>query len=43
MYEIICKDGEYWISYNGRIIEDLGSFIEPVSPMIIIEEIKDEI
>ena len=27
---------------NGRILEELGGFIDPVSPQIIIEEIENE-
>lgn len=43
MYDVEF-DGEcYWITYDGERLEDLGSFIEPVSPKMIIEEIKDEI
>ena len=43
MYEVVLRDGKYWISYNGNIIEDIGSFDEPVSPSVIIREIKDEV
>ena len=43
MYDIVCIGEEWWITYNGEIVKDLGSFIEPISPKIIIEEIKDEI
>lgn len=43
MYDIIYKDGLYWITYNDVILEDLGGFIEFVSPKIIIQEIKDEV
>ena len=43
MYEVVYKDERWWISYNGKIVEDIGSFDEPVSPKIIIREIKDEV
>ena len=36
-------DGLFWITYNGVVLKDLGGFIEPISPKIIIEEIKNEI
>lgn len=43
MYDVVYKDEKYWISYNGKIVEDIGSFDEPVSPNIIIKEIEDEV
>lgn len=43
MYEVIYDDGYWWICKDGEILDDLGSFIEPVSPEIIIKEIEDEI
>lgn len=43
MYDVIYKDGLWWISHNGVILDDLGGFIEFVSPKIIIQEIKDEV
>ena len=43
MYEVVVKDGLWWISKNGEILEQLGSFIDPVSPEIIVEEINSEI
>ena len=43
MYDIILKDGLFWITYNGKVVEELGGFIEPISLERIIEEIKDEI
>ena len=43
MYDVVYSDGEWWITFNGRILEELGSFIEPVSPRIIIEEISNEV
>lgn len=43
MFEVILKDGKWWISENGEIIEDLGSFIDPISPEIIVRELNGEI
>ena len=43
MYDIILKDGLFWITYNGKVVEELGGFIEPISVERIIEAIKDEI
>ena len=39
--EVVYENGEFWISKDGKILEDLGGFIDPVSPQIIIEEIKN--
>ena len=41
--KVVYKDGEFWISKDGKILKELGGFIDPVSPEIIIKEIKDEI
>lgn len=43
MYDIVYQDELFWITYEGRILEDLGGFIDPISPKIIIKEIEDEI
>ena len=43
MYKVVFKDGKYWISYNGNIVEDIDSFDEPVSPSVIIKEINHEV
>lgn len=43
MYEVVYKDGEFWIAKNGKILEVLGSFIDPLTPELIIMEIKDEV
>lgn len=40
MYEVVLKDELWWISENGKILEELGSFIDPVSPKIIVEELN---
>ena len=42
-YKVVYKDEYWWIAKDGVIIEDLGSFIEPVSPEIIVKEIMNEI
>ena len=38
--KVVYEDGEFWISKDGKILEELGGFIDPISPKIIIEEIK---
>ena len=43
MYVLVLRDGEFWIAKNGKILEVLGSFIDPLTPEIIILEIKDEV
>lgn len=43
MYDIVLRDGLFWITYRGEIVEELGGFIEPLSPEIIIMEIRNEI
>lgn len=42
MYQVVIKDGLFWIAHDNEILEELGSFIEPVSPQIIVKEIKNE-
>lgn len=42
MYDVIYVDDCFWICKDGEILEELGSFIEPISPKIIIEEIENE-
>ena len=36
-------DGLFWIMKNGEALRDLGGFIDPVTPEIIIREIENEI
>lgn len=43
MYQVIYDDGLWWIMKDGKILEDIGGFADPVSPEIIIEEIKYEV
>lgn len=40
--EVVYKNGEFWISKDGKILEELGGFIDPISPQVIIEEIEEE-
>lgn len=43
MYEVKYdeNDGLFWIIKDGRILIDLGGFIDPVTPEIIIGEIEN--
>ena len=41
--EVIYKDEKFWISKDGKILKELGGFIDPISPEIIIKEIENEI
>ena len=43
MYQVVYEDELFWVSKDGGIIESIGGFIDPVTPEIIIEEIKNEI
>ena len=43
MYDIVYDNQLWWIRKDGVILEDLGGFIEPLSPEIIIKEIENEI
>lgn len=43
MYTVVLKDKKWWISKDDKIIEILGSFDEPVSPEIIVEELNGEL
>ncbi|WP_458456489.1 hypothetical protein [Methanobrevibacter sp.] len=43
MYEVILKNGEFWIARNGKVLEVIGSFNDPITPEIIIKEIEDEV
>ena len=40
--EIKYDEGLWWISKDGEILEELGGFIDPISPQIIIKEIEKE-
>ena len=39
MYEIVIKDNKWWIAKDGEINKDIGGFIDPISPEIILKEI----
>lgn len=43
VFEVVYEDNYWWIAHNGVIMRELGSFIEPVSPEIIVKEIENEI
>lgn len=40
--EVVYENGEFWISKNGKILEELGGFIDPISPKVIIEEMEKD-
>ena len=42
MYEVVIKDELFWIAHNNEILEEFGSFIDSISPEIIIKEIRNE-
>ena len=39
--EVVYEDGKFWISKNGKILREIGGFIDPISPKIIIKEIEE--
>ena len=41
MYTVEWEDGAYWIKKDGKRVEILGSYIDPVTPQIIIGEIME--
>lgn len=43
MYEVVYNNERWWIAKDGEILKELGSFMEPISPKIIISEIENEI
>ena len=42
MYSVKYIDDGFWIVKDGEILEELGSFIDPITPEIIIEAMRDE-
>lgn len=42
MYEIVLKDDKWWIAKDGEINKDIGGFIDPISPEIILKEILND-
>lgn len=43
MYEVYYDGNYWWIKKDGVVLKELGSFIEPLSPEIIIKEIENEV
>ena len=43
MYDIIFDGELFWITYNGKKLEELGGFVDCISPRIIIKEIENEV
>lgn len=43
VFEVVYKDCKWWISKDGKILEDFDGFIDPISPKIIVEELNGEI
>ena len=41
--EVVYKYGYWWISEDGELLTELGKFIDPISPQIIIDEVNNEI
>lgn len=39
--EVVYEDGLFWIKKDGKTITELGGFIDPVTPEIIIKEIEN--
>lgn len=42
MYKVVYEEGLFWIWKDGFIIDDLGGFIDPLTPEMIIEEIDED-
>ena len=40
MYDVIYDKG-WWITKNGKVIEMLGCFEDPLTPRLIIKEIEE--
>ncbi len=41
--EIVYENERFWISKDGKILKELGGFVDPVSPKIIMDMIENEI
>lgn len=39
-YKVEFLHGRWWITKDGKVIEVLGSFVDPISPKKIVEEIE---
>lgn len=42
MYEVKYIDDLFWIVKDGEKLESVGGFIDPITPKIIIEVMRDE-
>ena len=40
MYTVEYENGAWWIKKDGTKLEILGSFIDPITPKIIVGEIE---
>lgn len=40
-YEVKYIDELWWIVSDGKVLEDIGGFIDPITPEIIIKEIEN--
>ena len=41
MYDVEYDDGLFWITKDGVALRDIGGFIDPVTPELIIKEIEE--
>ena len=41
--EIVYENERFWITKDGKILKELGGFVDPVSPKIIMDMIENEI
>lgn len=41
MYDIKYEDGDWWITKDGKICDELPSFCDPVSAKIFIREMEE--
>ena len=43
MYKVEYDDGLFWITKDGKPLKELGGYIDPITPQIILEELDGEI
>lgn len=43
MYDVEYRYGYWWIVKDGEVLTELGHFIDPISPKIIVEEMNGQI
>ena len=45
MYKVVYNkdDNLWWISDDDMILDDLGGFIDPISPKVIVEVLNGEV